>query len=997
MAGHVSIGLDGGAGQAVIGRPGFTGRDAEFAALRSALESSAPAVALIEGEAGIGKSRLLAELLDAVPASGPPARTLVAVCPPFRRPHTLGPLVDAIRQSVDRIAGLALSPLAGALRPLFPEWAADLPAAPEPAEDATAVRHRLFGALCELLDRMDVSVLAVEDAHCADEATLEFLLFLCARRTQQLSVVVTYRPEELPEDSAVRRLFSPLAPGATRLRVSLGPLDVAATAGLVSSMLAGEQVSDEFAEFVHRRTDGIPLAVEESIRLMGDRADLARRNGAWVRREIADIDVPPTIRDAVMERVRRTSRSARTLLEAAAVLTDPAPEELLLAVAGLSGAGRDDGGSGPDGQDAQAGLDEAVGSGLLVEDRRGLLAFRHVLASRAVYESVPAARRRMLHRRAGHALQGDSPPPLAQLARHFRDARDTGGWSRYAEQAADLALASGDNATAVGLLDELITEAQLPGGTVARLAGKLRFATAEDMSRVRGVVLSLRGVLAEQQLGERDQAEVRAQIGRLELLAENHAAGRIELERAIPHLGHDPVAAAQAMILLGWAFGEARPAATHLGWLRRAAETMALPMAEEDRIRLRVNHVTGLLTLGEQEGWTEAALIPQDAPTTPERLQITRLHLNLGAMARQWGRYREARHYLAVARGLAERYRYNRYSTLIAAAECGLDWSTGRWEGLTERLPAIVEATEGAALTQLEARLTGHRLAAARGERTAAEQGLRQVLAGNSSAPECALDAAGALAALALADGDADGALALTEGPLSIVTGNGMWLSGVDFVPVRVEALTAVGGARTAEAERLVRGLAEWLRGRDMPAARAALSSCRALLAGARDERERAAALWARAARLWDALPRPYSAAAARERRAALLLACGHRTDGLALLEQVRADYAELGAGGDALRATAVLRTYGVTAGPPPAARRGYGNRLSPRELEVAGLVIGGRTNRDIGEVLFLSPRTVARHLDSAMRKLGVSSRTALAVRLVELGLGPGADAAGAG
>ena len=994
MAGHVSIGLDDGAGQAVIGRPGFTGRDAEFTALRSALESSAPAVALIEGEAGIGKSRLLAELLDTVldpaAAGGAPTRTLVAVCPPFRRPHTLGPLVDAIRQHVDRIAGLALSPLAGALRPLFPEWAADLPPAPEPAEDATAVRHRLFGALCELLDRMDVSVLAVEDAHCADEATLEFLLFLCARRTQQLSVVVTYRPEELPEDSAVRRLFSPLAPGATRLRVTLGPLDVAATAGLVSSMLAGEQVSDEFAEFVHRRTDGIPLAVEESIRLMGDRADLARRNGAWVRREIADIDVPPTIRDAVMERVRRTSRSARTLLEAAAVLTDPASEEVLLAVSGLSGP------SGGDGEDARAGLDEAVGSGLLVEDRRGLLAFRHVLASRAVYESVPAARRRMLHRRAGHALQEDSPPPLAQLARHFRDARDTGSWSRYAEQAADLALASGDNATAVGLLGELITEARLPGGAVARLAGKLRFATAEDMSRVRGVVDSLRGALAEQQLGERDQAEVRAQIGRLELLAENHAAGRVELERAIPHLGHDPVAAAQAMILLGWAFGEARPAATHLGWLRRAAETLALPMAEEDRIRLRVNHVTGLLTLGEQEGWTEAAQIPQDAPTTPERLQITRLHLNLGAMARQWGRYGAARQYLAVARGLTERYRYNRYSTLIFAAEAGLDWSTGCWEGLAERLPGIVEANEGAALTQLEARLTGHRLAAARGERAAAEQGLREVLGASRNAPECVLDAAGALAAMALADGDADGALALTEGPLSIVTGNGMWLSAVDFVPVRVEALTASGGARTAEAERLVRGLAEWLRGRDVPAARAALASCRALLAEAHGEPERAAALCARAALLWDALPRPYSAAAARERRAAHLLACGHLPDGLALLEQVRAAYAALGAGGDALRVTAVLRTHGVAAGPPRTGRRGYGNRLSPRELEVAGLVIGGRTNREIGEVLFLSPRTVARHLDSAMRKLGVSSRTALAVRLVELGLGPGADAAGA-
>ena len=978
MTGFAGKGHRGRAQRAVIGRPRLTGRDEELAALRSALSAGVPAVALIEGDAGIGKSRLLAELLAEPPAGAAagaaPGRTLVAVCPPFRRPHTLGALVDAIRQSGDPIAGLGLSPLAGALRPLFPEWTADLPAAPEPAEDATAVRHRLFGALCELLDAMGVTVLAVEDAHCADEATLEFLLFLCARRTRRISVIVTYRPEDLPEDSVVRRLFSPVAPGTTRLRIALGPLDVAATAGLVSSMLAGEQVSEEFAAFVHRVTDGIPLAVEESIRLMGDRADLARRDGAWVRREIEDIDVPPTIRDAVMERFRRTSPPARTLLEAAAVLTDPAPAGLLLAVSGLSG------------DDAHAALDEAVGSGLLVEDRHGLLAFRHVLASRAVYESVPAAQRRLLHRRAGHALQDASPPPLAGLARHFRDARETGEWCRYAEQAADLALASGDTATAAGLLGELITEARLPGGTVARLASKLRFGTSEGMSRLQDVVLSLRAALAGQQLGERDEAEVRAQLGRLELLAENHGEGRKELERAIPHLGHDPVAAAQAMILLGWAFGEALPKETHLRWLRRAAEVLALPMPEADRMRLRVNHVTGLLTLGEQEGWAEAAQIPQDSPNTTE---ITRLYLNLGAMAHQWGRYAEARRCLAVARGLAERHRYSRYRTLILAAEANLDWSSGCWDGLAERLTGIVAATEGAAVTQLEARLTGHLLAAARGERPAAEQGLREVLAGSGNAPDCALDATAVLAGMALADGDVDGALALTEGRPGNATGNGMWLSAVQFVPVRVEVLLASGGARTATAERLVRGLAEWIRGRDVPAPRAALASCRALLAHARGEQERAAALSARAAVLWDALPRPYAALAARERQAAHLLACDRHEEALALLEQVRAGYRELGAGGDALRVAAVLRTHGVRASRPQAARRGYGNQLSPRELEVAGLVIGGRTNRDIGEALFLSPRTVARHLDSAMRKLGVSSRTALAVRLVELGLGP--------
>ena len=379
MAEYVNSGHQGRVQRAVIGLPQFTGRDGELAALRSALASGAPAVALIEGEAGIGKSRLIAELLEPARADEAPMRALVAVCPPFRRPHTLGALVDAIRQSVDRIADLGLSPLAGALRSLFPEWAAELPAAPEPLEDATAVRHRLFGALCELLDGIGVPVLDVEDAQWADEATLEFLLFLCARRTLRISVIVTYRPENLPEDSAVRRLFSPLAPSTARLRITLGPLDVAATAGLVSSMLSGAQVPDEFAAFVHRRTDGIPLAIGESIRLMGDRADLVQRDGAWVRREIEDIDVPPTIRDAVRERFRRTSPSAQTLLEAAAVLTDPAPIGVLLAVSGLSE------------QDAHAGLNEAVDSGLLVEDRRGLLAFRHVLASRAVYESVPAA------------------------------------------------------------------------------------------------------------------------------------------------------------------------------------------------------------------------------------------------------------------------------------------------------------------------------------------------------------------------------------------------------------------------------------------------------------------------------------------------------------------------------------------------------------------------------------------------------------------------------
>src|SRR5690606_31648641 len=123
-------------------------------------------------------------------------RCLTLVCPPFRVPFTLGPLVDAIRQATDQVAGLRLSGLAGTLRPLFPEWAEGLPPAPEPLEDARASRHRLFRALVEVLDRLGVTVLVAEDAHWADEATIEFLLFVVTQPARPMSLVVTYRPED---------------------------------------------------------------------------------------------------------------------------------------------------------------------------------------------------------------------------------------------------------------------------------------------------------------------------------------------------------------------------------------------------------------------------------------------------------------------------------------------------------------------------------------------------------------------------------------------------------------------------------------------------------------------------------------------------------------------------------------------------------------------------------------------------------------------------------
>ena len=116
--------------------PGFVGRDTELARLSEAL-ARPPAVVLVEGEAGIGKTRLVRELF-----ASPSMRrrgSLVAACPPFRQPLTLGPVVDALRQTADDVRGLRLSALAGALRPLFPEWAAGLP--PRPSRWRTPPRR----------------------------------------------------------------------------------------------------------------------------------------------------------------------------------------------------------------------------------------------------------------------------------------------------------------------------------------------------------------------------------------------------------------------------------------------------------------------------------------------------------------------------------------------------------------------------------------------------------------------------------------------------------------------------------------------------------------------------------------------------------------------------------------------------------------------------------------------------------------------------------------
>jgi DNA-binding CsgD family transcriptional regulator len=943
-------------------------------ALTEALESG-PAVVVVEGEAGVGKTRLIKEFLGS--PAGRHRSPLVATCPPFRQPHTLGPLADAVRPAASAgVGALTLSALAGALRPLFPDWAADLPPAPDPADDPTAARHRVFTALAELLAALGICMLVVEDVHWADEATLEFLLYLISRQPQQVSMVVTCRPEEVPEGSLLRRL-SRHASGSTGVRVLLLPLTVDQTASLVSSMLAGAKITDEFAAFMHERTDGLPLAVEESVRLMGDRADLAFRHGAWVRRRLADIEVPPTVRDAVLERASRLCPEALAVLRAAAVLGEPAAELIVMSVAGLAQ------------ESAQVGVGEALGCGLLIEQffpNGQSLEFRHALAGRAMYDAIPARKRRDLHMRAAQVLQGQSLLPVAQLAQHFREAGDAVSWCQYAEQAANQALAVGDQPAAAVLLHDLVTEAALPADVVVRLVRRIPLYALAGDSPLEPIIRRLRSLLGDATPSPAARAEAGFQLGRLLMGADEYEAGAAELERAVPGLAHRPADAARAMVLLGLPSRTLWPAAVHRRWLERGwAVAQDAAISDDDRLVLAVNRVAALLALGEDAGWEAAAELPADTSDPRRALQVALNLVNTGEAAMRWGRYSDARRLTCAALEVADRYEFPRLYDGALVQLAYLDWLTGVWHGLSERTARLTRH-EGLQ-TRMEALLIRGLLDAAVGASVAAEAKLRLVLdeerrRGMAVLP---LEPAAALARLRVAEGKTGDAVTLTDEPVRVIAAKRNWLWATEVVPVRVQSLAATG--RTAEAEALVRAFARGLRGRSMPAPAAALVLCRAVLAEATGEHWRAAAAYGQAADAWRALPRPYDALLAQERQAQCLLTFGRDQEGLDLLSQVFRGVSVLGARADANRVMKALREHGVTGATGRPGRRSYGDQLSPREIEVVRLLVAGHSVREIADALFLSPKTIDRHVDSARRKLNAPSRVALAATAVEKGI----------
>jgi DNA-binding CsgD family transcriptional regulator/tetratricopeptide (TPR) repeat protein len=939
--------------------PALIGRARELETLLGTALSP-PSVVMVDGEAGVGKTRLVRELLARPELRGRAA--LVGYGQPLRDPFPFGPVLDALRGVAG--TGFVREPgaVAGALRPLLPELDAVLPPAVEPLADARADRHRTFRAVAELLRALGPAVCVLEDLHWADEGTGELLRFLVSALPPELCLVLTYRGEDLRASGGRLELPSRLPVEVMRSQVRLEPLDPADVRRLVTSILGIADVSPDFASYLHERTLGLPFAVEEILQLLAGRRDLARRRGRAARRMLEELEVPAAVQDFTLERQARLSPDARRITQAAAVVGTPADARLLRRVAGLSAAR------------AERAFSEALALGLLRETTDGHVVPRHVLAQRVVYEAIQPFERRRLHLRAARGLEAEAADrPLAQIAHHFHHAGVPRKWIAYAESAADLASALGNHPAACDLLVEVLDSDAVSAAARARLAVKLGRTALGSLDYHRAEAL-LRRVLEEEGVPVGVRGELRLYLG---LLLDNQAGqasvGLAEIARAVPELRRRPGLAARAMSALAIPMSTTGHVSEHVAWLDRALEAAERALDPALRTAVLVNRATVLMHIGDPQAGRAVADLAQPAAAPEERRQLLRANGNLAHASTCIGHYGRADTFLGRALAALAEASDPYLGLSLEATSVLLDWNQGRWAGLEERALALVQESD-LPLVCAEAELVLGLLRLAHGEILAAKAHLesaRDVGWTGGSVP-VVVAAAGGLARLLLARGDARRTAAHALPAVELVRHKGVWLWAAEVAPAAVEALLAL--ERRAEAGALADELAKGLRGRDAPAAHAALTVCRALVAAADGRGEHAARGFARAERSWEALPRPYEAARCREARALLLP--GPDTG---LLADALAGFNALGAAWDAARVRRLLREQGVLR-PWRGGRKGYGSRLSPREQEVVRLAAQGRTNREIAEALVISPRTVESHLAKGMRKIGVRTRTALAV-----------------
>ena len=776
----------------------------------------------------------------------------------------------------------------------------------------TGSRHSVFTSIVELLAGAGPIVLLIEDLHWADPGTLQLLRFIASRLPREVHLVGTYRHEDSTYAAEITSLAGSVPAGTRTIEVRVEPLGRNAVQVMAGELLGLQLLPSGLTDELLERTGGLPFVVEELLR----EVPMSGFDEATVLQAMAETRAPVALRASMTIRLQQVPEVCRQVVQAAAVLNSPVSEVMLRAVAEVAGC------------QLTTAIDTALARGLLGERKPGLYDVRHALAQRALYELIPPDEVRRLHRRAATVLAGIEPPRHRQVAEHSRLGGSISDWMIHAELDAEQSAVGGDSAEAAEQLMAMLQVEALAWVDRARLAAKLGLPAAAGL-RWQDAIVVMKSVLAESPVASSVRGRLRLALG---LLLQDQAgevlAGRRELVAAIRELREDPDSAAWAASALAVPIFGAEALSEHLAWHEMSLELIG--DNPDAQAAVRINQVRFRLALG------ESGEIGQGGGDVEVAGGLVWLGHDRRSSA-VLDRAAESESALSRVAGTAVRLR--------------VAFGSGNWVGLSEQLARAKFDADAAPLVKAELDLIDARLRLAQGDVAGGKELLESVRALTERGPLPVYAAAVA----------ATGGLELAEECLEVVRRKQGWAWAGDLVIAACSALQLNG--RGEAAHRLAVEYAAAVVELDAHAAKAAATQVRAIV-------EESAELFGVAAEQWRALGRRYDECLALEARGTLLLAAGQPDE---LVSTTHA-FESIGARGDARRCRETLRAAGISVA-MKRGRRGYGNALSPRELEVARLASQGLSNSRIAATLTLSVSTVEDHLSHAMRKLEVRSR----------------------
>lgn len=662
----------------------LVGRETEWGSLLRAYEAAGTAghVVVLEGEAGIGKTRLAEEFLAY--AAGRGSVTVAARCYPGETDLAYGPFVEGLSASIGgeglagRLEGIPGHFLAEASR-LLPELAALRPGLPSPPPlAAPGAQSRFFEGVCRVLlavcEGPSPGVLFIDDVHWADASSLDLLAYLVRRLRpgRRLCVVLTWRGEQVPADHRLRGLVTEAqqARAATVLRLSR--LDRAAVEELVGSVVGG---AEGLGRRLYDETEGLPLFVGEYLAAIV-KGSLAPDEEAW--------SLPGGVRDLLHGRLRAVGETGWQLLNTAAVIGRSFDFDTVREASGRSE------------EEAVAALEELTDKGLVEEvkgagERSPAYDFGHEKLRALVYEETSLARRRLLHRRVAEALarrarrRRETGPLAGQISHHYRSAGQDAEAAEYFELAGEHARALYANREALAHFRAALALGHPEGAGLHEAIGDLHTLLGEygealasyeaaaalgDGSGLTGIERKLGGVY--QRLGEWDLAEshfeaalaqgetepagVRARLhADLGLVAQRQGRDDLALEQAsraleLAEAAGDERALTQAHNVLGVLAsggGDLDGARYHLERSLELAEAAGDPAA-------RVAALNNLALAHRNGGEPEQALERAEAAlalciSIGDRHREAALHNNLADLLHAAGRSEEAMRHLTQA------------------------------------------------------------------------------------------------------------------------------------------------------------------------------------------------------------------------------------------------------------------------------------------------------------------------------------------------------------